>query len=294
VTRALVLGGGGPVGIGWESGLLVGLAEGGVDVADADAVFGTSAGSFVGAQLALGVALAGTMSALTEAAGRVAVSAGTSMGERLQAYTEGVNAAALSELSVEEARGVLGRRALESNVPSEEEFLGFFSVFDGIDWPERFACTAVDTATGEFVVWGAGAGVELRSAVASSCSLPCVYPPVTIGGRRYMDGGMRTTLNADLAAGHDSVLAVSVSALSAPPGASNPGLEVLLGRITAQLAALRSSGSAVEVIEPNSEFLGTGEWRTALMDVTKAAAAYAAGVHQGREEARRIAPLWNH
>jgi NTE family protein len=174
VTRALVLGGGGPVGIGWELGLIVGLAEGGVDVADADAVFGTSAGSFVGAQLALGVALAGTLSALTEVVGRVAASAGTSMGKRLQAYTEGVNDAALSERSVEEARGVLGRRALGSSVPSEEEFLGFFSVFDGVDWPERFACTAVDTATGEFVVWRVESGVDLSRAVASSCALPCV------------------------------------------------------------------------------------------------------------------------
>ena len=272
---------------------MVGLAEGGVEVADADAVFGTSAGAFVGAQVALGVALAGTLLALTDAAGRVAASAGDSMGERMQAYLEGVNAAALSQQSVEEARGVLGRRALESSVPSEREFLGFFSVFEGTDWPEGFACTAVDTETGEFVVWGAGSGVDLRRAVASSCSLPCVYPPVTIGGRRYMDGGMRTTLNADLAAGHDSVLAVSVTGLSAPAEGSNPGLDVLLSRLTAQLAALRSSGSAVEVIEPSAEFLEIGEWRTALMDVTKAADAYEAGVRQGRKEAPRIAGLWS-
>ena len=46
MTRALVLGGGGPVGIGWESGLVVGLAKGGVDLAAADAIYGTSAGSF--------------------------------------------------------------------------------------------------------------------------------------------------------------------------------------------------------------------------------------------------------
>ena len=54
MTRALVLGGGGPVGIAWESGLVAGLAEGGVDVSQADFIMGTSAGSVVGAQLSLG------------------------------------------------------------------------------------------------------------------------------------------------------------------------------------------------------------------------------------------------
>ena len=55
VERALVLGGGGPVGIAWEVGLAAGLKEAGVDVTVADRILGTSAGAFVGAQLALGI-----------------------------------------------------------------------------------------------------------------------------------------------------------------------------------------------------------------------------------------------
>lgn len=54
MTRALVLGGGGPVGIAWESGLVAGLAEEGIDAGQADLIVGTSAGSAVGAQLAMG------------------------------------------------------------------------------------------------------------------------------------------------------------------------------------------------------------------------------------------------
>ena len=51
MSRALVLGGGGPVGIGWQAGLLAGLADSGVMLRQADLVVGTSAGSVVGAQL---------------------------------------------------------------------------------------------------------------------------------------------------------------------------------------------------------------------------------------------------
>ena len=54
MTRALVLGGGGPVGIAWEIGLAAGLEQEGVRLADADFIVGTSAGSVVGATLAFG------------------------------------------------------------------------------------------------------------------------------------------------------------------------------------------------------------------------------------------------
>ena len=42
------------MGIGWESGIVSGLMEGGVDLLQADLIVGTSAGSFVGANLAMG------------------------------------------------------------------------------------------------------------------------------------------------------------------------------------------------------------------------------------------------
>lgn len=53
----LVLGGGGVAGIAWETGLLKGLRDAGVDLTGADVIIGTSAGSVVGAQLANGCEL---------------------------------------------------------------------------------------------------------------------------------------------------------------------------------------------------------------------------------------------
>lgn len=59
MSTALVLAGGGVTGIAWETGLLLGLRDIGIDVAaEADVIIGTSAGSTVGAQLAVGRDLA--------------------------------------------------------------------------------------------------------------------------------------------------------------------------------------------------------------------------------------------
>jgi NTE family protein len=74
-------------------------------------------------------------------------------------------------------------------------------------WPQRrFLVTAVDAESGEPISWHRSSGVRLDRAVAASCAVPAVYPPVTIGGRRYMDGGIRSATNADLAAGCTAVI----------------------------------------------------------------------------------------
>ena len=58
MKRALVLGGGGPIGIAWHCGLAIGLREEGIELRDADIIVGTSAGSLVGTRLAAGQDLA--------------------------------------------------------------------------------------------------------------------------------------------------------------------------------------------------------------------------------------------
>jgi NTE family protein len=294
LSRAIVLGAGGPVGIGWESGLIVGLAQEGVDVGTADAVFGTSAGSFVGAQLALGIDIAST--APERAAEGAALYQQTETGPvaaQLESLMSAVVTAVLAGTPPEETRREIGRLSLASVVPTEEEFLRFFGLFEGRPWPGRFACTAVDTETGELVVWKAESGAELARAVASSCSVPCMFPPISIAGRRYMDGGARSSLNADLATGHDRVVIISANVLCPPDQAGDPISEVVMRGLASELATLRSSGSDVEIIEPNGEFLEVSEWGASMMDFTKPMQAYEIGIRQGVDEAGRVSDLWD-
>ena len=68
------------------------------------------------------------------------------------------------------------------------------------DWPERvLRVTAIDIATGELVVFDRDSDVELVDAVAASCAVPGAWPPVTIGDRRFMDGGVGSTVNMAVA-----------------------------------------------------------------------------------------------
>src|SRR5271165_5764850 len=121
MTRALVLGGGGPVGIGWESGLAAGLAGKGVEIAAADAIVGTSAGAFVGAQLALGLDTAETVARLagTRLPALAASGGGAPLRERMEALMAAITAAALSDEPPEQSRRTIGRLALESPTLTE-------------------------------------------------------------------------------------------------------------------------------------------------------------------------------
>lgn len=295
MTRALVLGGGGPVGIGWEAGLLVGLAQNGVDVGAADSIVGTSAGSVVGFHLAAGRDLT-QATALVASANEVAPDelsdpvAGEALA--LEPLMAAVAEAAANPAQAEQARARLGQLALDAETIDEATWLSMFAPFSGAGWPERFRCTAVDAADGTFKVWSHADGVDVQLGVASSCAVPVIFPPVTIGGRRWMDGGVRDMLNADVAAGHGTVLAVSCTLLELPPEFSMPVFDAVFAATRKQLDGLRDGGSKVETIVPGPEMLEVSGYGLNLMDFTRAGAAYEAGVRQGEQEAARLAGFW--
>lgn len=78
------------------------------------------------------------------------------------------------------------------------------------DWPERdLRIPAVDAVTGEVVIFTRDSGVTLVDAVTASCAVPGIWPPASIGDHRYVDGGVRSSANADLAAGADQILLIT-------------------------------------------------------------------------------------
>jgi|HubBroStandDraft_6_1064221.scaffolds.fasta_scaffold577595_1 NTE family protein len=280
-TRALVLGGGGPVGIAWESGVLAGMAECGVDLSQADFICGTSAGSFVGARLALGNTPASIAATYLTEEPAASSAPQPSLGRLIVKMMTG----AMGNRPPEKVRAELGAWALHAKTISEETFLERFASVDA-RWPERdFVCTAVDTANGEFIVWKRDSGIGLARAVASSCSVPSIYPPVSFQGRRYMDGGMRTATNADVAKGHGLVVVLAL-AVAVPAFVARP----LQARLEKELQTLRDSGSRVELILPDSNCKRAFGFN--LMDARRRPAAAKAGLQQGRGEAARLRTRW--
>jgi NTE family protein len=131
--------------------------------------------------------------------------------------------------------------------------------------------TAVDARTGEFVVFDAAGEAGLVDSVRASCAVPGVWPPVTIGDRRFIDGGMRSIANADLAAGYQRVVIVAPVTKGA-------------GHITSphrQAAALTAAGARVVMVRPDRAALRAIGRN--VLDLSRRAAAAAAGPRPRRK-----------
>lgn len=238
----LVLGGGGLSGIAWMTGLMTGLSGHGVDLTQAERVIGTSAGAAAGAQIGSGVALAELFARQTEPAKQVAEIA-PDPSQLAELFRQFAELGAIRDPLERNRR--IGRMALEAKTVSEAARRAVIAArLPSHEWPARpLALTAIDAESGEFRVFDADAGVPLVDAVAASCAVPGVWPPVSIGGRRYVDGGMRSAENADLAAGASAVLVLS------PMGRA--GLAGGAPTLPREIARLEEAGARVHVIEPD-------------------------------------------
>jgi NTE family protein len=273
--RALVLGGGGITGVAWELGLLAGLAGQGADLTEADLVVGTSAGSVVGAQVTSGAGLAELYAAQLAPAGEEAAAR---MGLRAKLRFGWVLARSRDPAR---ARARLGRMALATRTAAADRRAVFEASLPSHDWPpRRLLITAVDADSGEFTAFEPGSGVGLVDAVAASCAVPGVWPPVAINGRRWMDGGMRSAANADLAAGCGRIVVIAplVRGLRTMPS------------VARQVAELRSGGRAVAVVSPDRAALAA--IGSNLLDPARREPAARAGHAQAALVAARVGAVW--
>lgn len=273
--RALVLAGGGLAGIAWEAGILAGIADESPVTAQAlvesDVLVGTSAGATVAAQLGSGLDVSVLFERQTapssteihpgmgiEEISGIFLAAMTQPGSKAEKLAR-IGAAALRADTVAEP---VRREVIAHRLPSHE-------------WPAReLRITAIDTATGELVTFDRSSGVGLVDAVAASCAAPGVWPPVTIAGRRLMDGGVGSTVNLALAGDCDVVVALI------PQGVSSPSL---FGAGAVAEVAAHQAGQAVFAVFADEAALA------AFGPNPLDPACRAPSAHAGRRQGRSVA-----
>ncbi len=273
-TRALVLGGGGVTGIAWEIGLIHGLVSAGVDLAAADLVIGTSAGSVVGAQLRSGLDPAALYERqLDPPDGEVTARLTPVMMARMAVPL-------LLPGSATTKRARLGRLAQRVRPGDGDERVGVIRERLPVhEWPEADlrVCT-VDADSGEFVVLDRHGDVDLVHAVASSCAVPMVWPTVAVGGRRFLDGGFRSVANVDLARDHDRVVVLAPIVRSFTRAGSPQAQLDGLGTTAASLVS--PDEAALEAIGSN------------VLDPARRAGAARAGLRQADQVVDAVREVW--
>jgi NTE family protein len=273
-TKALVLAGGGLTGIAWELGVIAGMADDGLDLNDADLIVGTSAGATVAAQITTGSldALVGAQLA----ADSQELAAVLDLDLLAKIFT------LLSDPSAsgDERRAQVGTMALGADTVAEPVRRAVIAArLPSHQWPARpIVLTAVDAHSGELTTFDASSGVPLVDAVAASCAVPGVWPPVTIGDRRYIDGGVRSGTNADLASGHDRVLVLT------------PMQATMALRLEDEAAGLRDHGSTVQVVTADDDALAS--FGDNPLDPSRRGPALEAGRRQGALAASGVRALW--
>jgi len=282
----VVLASGGTLGEAWMSGLLAGIEDStGHDFRTTEALIGTSAGSLVAAALAAGQRPrrpAPQPQTLRLGPGEAASTADVAQSPIAQLTTwlpsrssvqgfareaarlAGVAATPLAPMAL--AVGSTGatalRAALLARAPGTDESLS--EIHDGVAetgarFDGRLRIVAVDRETGRRVIFGSPGAPEatVAQAVQASCSVPWIFAPMRIGDREYVDGGVWSNTNLDIAPGSRFTQVLCLNpiasldiAIASPFGL----LRAIAGSGAAlETLALRSRGSKVRMIGPTRE-----------------------------------------
>lgn len=280
--RALVLGGGGVAGIAWMTGLVFGLTERQIELRMADLIIGTSAGATLGAQLGSRLSVKDLFQRLVEPSGPGLEF--TPDQRLLESFQEARLKFAATQDPTDRIRQI-GKWAIETpTVPETKRRTVVAGRLPSHTWPDnKLMIVVVDAQSGEITVFDRESGVDLVDAVAASCAVPGIWPPVTIQGRRYMDGGVRSAENADLAKGYARIAILSPMGTTLPRIGGN--------RLNDQIEILQREGGRTYLVNPDRKSrkaIGLNP----LSPETRRPAAQA-GRKQGQSLAADIAAFWN-
>lgn len=285
--RALVLGGGGLIGVAWESGISAGLIAQGADLRSCDAFVGTSAGAITCARLAAGLLP-------FEPGARVEGAEGANVDPSridMAALGKAFNRWSKIERATIADKREIGAVARGLYRDTEASWVQGISAVAGAPkaWPDKpFFISAVDTESGERVVFDRTQGVELGRAIAASSSVPGIFASVEIDGRLFMDGQVHSSTHADILLTHPGAQKPQEVLILMPTNSRTaPGIGGHAEReVAAEIEALKMAGVIVRFVTPTSEH--ADRMGKNLMDPSKVGDAYAVGVETGRALASEL------
>jgi NTE family protein len=277
--RGIVLGAGGVLGAAWMIGALSALEESeGFDPREAEVLIGTSAGSVVASALAGGI---GVQTLVNHQRGIVAdgdpvieydadVDGGGALPPRPKL---GIGSRSLLLRAARHPRRFPPLATLAALAPQGRGSLDQIgSVIDAMqpetEWSEHpnLWIIAMDYDSGRRVAFGRAGSprTRLSEAVKASCAIPGWFAPVTINGRRYVDGGTCSPTSLDLLAGRglDDVYVLSpmTSFTYDEPESVVGRLErrfrrLVTKRLQREAAKVRRTGTRVILLGPGREDL---------------------------------------
>ena len=279
LEHAIVLGGGGSLAIGWELGYLLTLSNQCIDVRHADLMIGTSGG----AQAATGLTSDKSFDVI---------------------YDEQIAPKSNETPPVKDMSGIFERYAqIQEHSKSPKEWIENYSVYaledhkfnesvhitrlehriKGIEWPSNLMITAINARKAERVALTSDSQVNLHRAMASSGSLPGVWPATTIEGDKHFDGGCHSMENADLAKGAKKVLILATNLPISTPY-----------KLEDAIKELEESGAKVKLITPSKAvFDKLNELGGNTVDPSIRPDIFKAGEAQALEDVEKIRSFWN-